>query len=150
MALSGIDTTRRNEGLLDLQADQCIRAFANGIVLDNAGVLRKSAGEGVSRFETALINNGTIEALTGTLELPANWVNQGQLRGDAALRSNTLSNAGSIAPGLPGGGAERIATLTLQGNLLQADCYSSWAAARRTCRPSAAVSAWTAACCSAI
>jgi hypothetical protein len=120
--LSGSGTTLRNEGLLDLQADQRIRAFGSEVTLDNAGVLRKSAGSGTSRFETALINTGAIEALAGTIELPGNWTNHGELRGNAALRSSALANAGSIAPGLADADpAARIATLSLQGQLLQTE-----------------------------
>jgi len=117
----GDQTTLRNNGRIDQLTDGALVALGGAVpVVENAGTLSKVGGAGEWRVSTALVNTGVIESLSGTIALPADWRNDGVLRGIAGFRTSRLTNAGTIAPGLPGGD-QAIASLSLAGALLQID-----------------------------
>jgi len=84
----------------------------------NTGLLQKTQGSGTATIDNGLgfDNQGTVDVQTGTLALPASFVNHGRLQGDGTYSlSGTLSNLGTLAPGSAGPG-----TLTLHGSFAQA------------------------------
>lgn len=110
-----LSSTIQNNGLIDIQQDVNIQYAGGGASnFINAGVLRKSGGAGTTSITSnvAFSNPGTIEALSGTLVLPANFNNTGTISGTARIQTNNLTNSGTIAPGYP------LGMLTLEGNLV--------------------------------
>ncbi|MBL8380298.1 MAG: PEP-CTERM sorting domain-containing protein [Burkholderiales bacterium] len=105
-----------NNGTFDLKADANL-SYAGGSAssFTNNGTLRKSDGTGSSTIGNAVnfSNPGTIEALSGTLVLPANFNNAGFIKGNATVQTTLLINAGHVAPGTSPG------VLTLAGNFQQ-------------------------------
>src|SRR6185369_10397580 len=113
------------DGLFDIQTD---RNFACGCygkeLFNNAGLLRKSAGSGITSFGITVTNTGTITTLQGTL----NFNSGGLLRGtyNAAAGSvinfsgGAFSYQANAVPQLNGPGAIRFTggTLTLIDNLI--------------------------------
>ena len=74
-------------------------------------------GTGISDISDGFINNSTgfIEALSGTIQLPNNFTNQGTIEGTATIASSELINSGNLTPGMFG----TPGTLTLNGDYLQ-------------------------------
>jgi len=109
-----------NAGVFDLRTDADI-AFAGGGASSfvNSGVLRKSAGSGTSAITSniAFSNPGTVNVLSGTLQLAGNLANPGIVRGTATLQTPQLANDGLVAPGASAAAAP--ATLTLAGSFAQ-------------------------------
>lgn len=107
--------TLRNTGMLALVDGA--RIFDNGgvtPVLRNEGLMSKADGSGAATIGNGveLQNLGTIAVGAGTLNLPANWTNEGRLTGTGTLASTgTFTNAGVIAPGASPG------TLTISSSL---------------------------------
>lgn len=114
--LAGGTTTLVNNGLFEQQTDGRIVAAFDLPTMANIGTLRKSGGSGNFVIGVAIVNTGAIESLSGNIVLPTDWRNDGTLRGTAAFQTNRLTNAGDIAPGMPGP-AQAIAALALTGAL---------------------------------
>ena len=105
-----------NEGLWDVQTDADFAyAGSSGSTFINSGTLRKS-GDGVTLFGTnvAFVNHGVVEVLAGTFQLPNNFDNPGVITGDGIVKTNTLTNSGTLKPG------DGVGTLTLESNLVEA------------------------------
>jgi hypothetical protein len=64
--------------------------------LSNAGTIKKSAGTDVTDLDVALVNPGTIEVLTGTVDIRGNQFSNGTLFGGAYLVSGTLKIGGNL------------------------------------------------------
>lgn len=119
--LLGSGVTVTNSGLIDFQTDSTFGAFTTGggsIV--NNGLIEKTGGTGTTTLSPSggLTNAGTINVLSGTIALNANFANgsDGTLAGTGSFRSSgTLTNAGTIAPGDIG----MTGTLQLDSNYLQ-------------------------------
>src|SRR5207245_1406796 len=83
-------------GLFDAQSDGLFY-YAGGVatLLSNEGVLRKSAGSGVSQFSLPFNNNsGTVEAQSGTLFINTpNFNNQGTI---SAATGGSLKFGGNV------------------------------------------------------
>jgi hypothetical protein len=102
-----------NRGTLNLQGDVgLMNAYASGTFI-NSGTLIKTSGSGVSSLATiAVTNTGTMDVRSGTLQLPANFTNEGALKGLGTIAAAQIINLGHIAPGASPG------TLTLAANLV--------------------------------
>jgi len=113
--LGFLTSTIHNQGLIDIQQDANL-TYAGGSpsIFINDGVLRKSGGDGTTVIgsNVQFSNPGTIEAMSGTIQLPDNFNNTGTIMGTAAIRTNTLTNTGTIAPGASPG------MLALDGDLV--------------------------------
>jgi hypothetical protein len=86
-------------GLFDLQSDG-LMFYSSGTqpVFHNAGLLRKSAGEGTSTFSTVPLNNsGTVELLTGTLTISGFSTLGGQI--NVATGATLTLSAGATVTG---------------------------------------------------
>jgi hypothetical protein len=108
-------TTVTNSGLVDFQGDADLaHAGGSASTFINQGTLRKSGGTEKTEIGANInfSNPGTIEALSGTIALPANFTNIGTIKGTATVQTNTLTNTGTIAPGASPG------VLTLSGSLV--------------------------------
>ena len=108
--------TLNNTGTYTLQGDVGLyNSYAGGNFV-NTGLLVKSAGTGTSNVSSIAFSNavgGVVDVQTGTIQLPNDFVNQGTLKGLGAYATNTLTNAGHVAPGASPG------TLTVTANFVQ-------------------------------
>ena len=108
--------TLNNQGRVILQGDLGLyNGYAGGNVV-NTGLLVKSVGAGTSDLSTVSFTNaagGVVDVRTGTIQLPTDFVNQGTLKGVGAYVTNSLTNAGHVAPGASPG------TLTVAANFAQ-------------------------------
>lgn len=90
-----------------------------GGTFENAGLMAKQAGAGISTIDVSFQNNGMLEAGSGTLAFTAALVNDttGVIRGSAILdlSAATFFNYGTFAPGTSPG------ILTVSGNYAQSD-----------------------------
>jgi hypothetical protein len=106
-----------NAGTFDIGADMAILYNGgSGPAFTNTGTIIKTGGAGTATIGNTLgfVNQGTIDVRSGTLQLPDNFTNDGTLTGSGAFQVNgTLTNAGTVAPGVGAG------TLTLNGNYAQ-------------------------------
>ena len=108
-----------NNGRWDMQDDADL-VYIGGAVTSfvNQGLLVKSGGTGDTRVNDAGLgfsNPGTVDVQTGTIVLPANFVNTGTLTGDGRFSTlGALSNEGTVAAGSTG-----LGTLTMLGNFAQ-------------------------------
>jgi hypothetical protein len=111
------DANLVNNGTIDFKTDAAfIYNGGSQPHVTNNGTIIKTGGGGTSTIGNTLDfqNNGTIDVRTGTIRLPDNFSNAGTLTGSGAFAVNgTLTNAGTIAPGVGAG------TLTLTGNYTQ-------------------------------
>ncbi len=80
-------------GLLDIASDADVRLSGGAGTINNAGWMRKSAGDGTTRIEAFVTNSGTLELLAGTLEL---WAGLTQTAGVTRLNGGTLTATGII------------------------------------------------------
>ena len=116
-SLQGGNSSRLvNHGRLEIASDADLTwSFGGQARLDNDGLLVKSAGAGDTSLATlALSNTGVIDLRSGSISLPANFVNDGTLMGTGTFNvSGTLLNNGHIAPGASPG------TLTINGAFQQ-------------------------------
>lgn len=108
-----------NNGLWQAQGDASLvyGGGANSSFVNN-GTLRKTGGSGTTILTNSaalsFVNNGTVDAQVGTIQLPASFSNAGRLTGDGTLQtSGVLTNNGTLAPGSTGTG-----TLALTGGSL--------------------------------
>jgi len=111
-----------NEGTIDVRADTAF-TYSNppgAFTFINNGLLVKSAGTGTWTIVDGLgfDNRGVMDVRSGTINLPANFTNNGTLRGVGTFSmgqfgNSTLTNAGHVAPG------ESPGTLTVQGSYVQ-------------------------------
>ncbi|MBS0503261.1 MAG: PEP-CTERM sorting domain-containing protein [Proteobacteria bacterium] len=111
------DANLVNNGMIDFKTDAAfIYNGGSQPHVTNNGTIIKTGGGGTTTIGNTLDfqNNGTIDVRTGTIRLPDNFSNAGTLTGSGAFALNgTLTNAGTIAPGVGAG------TLTLNGNYVQ-------------------------------
>ena len=56
-----------NSGLFDLQSDAAVSSF-NGLEFRNSGIIRKSAGTGITSFATLLRNTGLVQVQSGEID----------------------------------------------------------------------------------
>ena len=116
-ALQGGNGSRLlNNGRFELASDADLTwNFGGQARFDNAGLLLKSAGTGDSSLTgLALTNTGTIDLRSGSMSLPANFINDGTLTGSDTFNVvGTLLNNGHLAPGSSPG------TLTINGGYQQ-------------------------------
>jgi hypothetical protein len=109
-----------NEGAITATSDNAF-GFSGGTAstFTNNGLFQKTAGAGVTTLSNtstlAIVNNGTINVLSGTIALPGTFANDGTLGGTGTFTSTNLTNNGTIAPGAPGA----TGTLSLTGNYSQ-------------------------------
>jgi hypothetical protein len=105
-----------NHGTIDLAADSNMlhNGGAVGSFINN-GLIIKSAGAGTTSITNNLgfDNRGVLNVSSGTIHLPDNFTNNGTLKGIGTFTTNTLTNAGHLAPGNSPG------TLRLNGNYAQ-------------------------------
>jgi hypothetical protein len=106
-----------NAGTMAFNADAGV-VYNGGAVPSfvNTGLIVKSGSAGTTTIGDLLgfDNQGVIDVQTGTLALPANFVNQGTLKGSGTYSlGGTLTNAGTLAPGASPG------TLALSGHYAQ-------------------------------
>jgi hypothetical protein len=107
----------RNEGTFEVLRDGGIDHFSGVSTVENTGVFRKRGGDGTWRFRAPFVNTGTLEVLSGSIQLPDNWRNDGTLSGTGRFVAGTrIGNAGRIAPGTADGD-ERVAQLDIVGGL---------------------------------
>ena len=98
--------------------------------ISNSGLIGKTAGTGVSAIAAGVVNDGTISATSGTLDLRGALTGTGALRvGDGA----TLELDGSVAAGqrlayLPTGGEIYLDDLDAAGAQLFHGTVTGWAA----------------------
>ncbi len=72
-----------NSGTFDMKSDATVvGGVSPGTFFNNSGLVKKSAGTGLSRFNVAVNNTGTIQALSGKIEVDAG-VATGALSGTA-------------------------------------------------------------------
>ncbi len=103
-----------NNGRYELANDSSI--YGGGDLVNNGSIVKTGGGGTSDLSGMALQNLGTLEAQTGTLRLPDNFINAGKLMGMATMQVNgSLTNNGHIAPG----SADATGMLTLAGNLMQ-------------------------------
>jgi len=81
----------------------------------NAGTFRKSGSSALSvtMIGVAFNYSGTVDAQSGTIQLPDNFHNAGTLTGGGAYTTSTLTNDGHVAPG------NGVGNLKLNGNFVQ-------------------------------
>ncbi|MBA6152057.1 HYR domain-containing protein [Gelidibacter maritimus] len=119
------DTTLDNQasGVIDIQSDAQIYSNGNGALsINNAGLFKKSLGNGTSNVHPPITNSGVIEANSGTLNFQ-NGVNfnntiNGIVKGTANIDiplTATFTNDGTFAPGGSPG------TLTVLGDYKSSD-----------------------------
>src|SRR5205807_6944908 len=101
-------------GTLDSQGDASFSSFAAGPQLNNAGLLRKSAGTGSTTIGMALNNTGTVQVSSGTLNLSGGGSNSGSFTIGAG---DTVNFSGSIyilqaGSTFSGAGTVQIATFS--------------------------------------
>ncbi|MCM0590374.1 MAG: Calx-beta domain-containing protein [Gloeotrichia echinulata DEX184] len=121
-------------GVFDIQSDRSfVYYYGNQSKLNNAGILKKTAGTGTTYISTQFNNTGTVQVSSGTLNLQSggtssgNWaVNNGailQFSSNYTLQGGTLAGSGTIIGNVsnltqinPGDG---IGTLKITGNYTQ-------------------------------
>ncbi len=119
-------STVTNNGSFNITAATTIStAGGGGNSFVNNGLLTSTAGSGTtaivtdSNFTFTNAAHGVIQSLSGTLQLPTAFTNQGTLAGTATISvPGGLTNSGHIAPGVfsaPGVLAS-VGNLTLTGN----------------------------------
>ncbi len=119
---------------LDLKVDKQIFRSAGTGVINNAGLLVKTAGAGETHLNVAVANTGTVESRAGTLRVGgqsyvqtagSTLLNGGQLASDALfdLQGGELRGAGTFTGNLRNGGTVRPGLspgcLTVAGNYEQ-------------------------------
>lgn len=97
--------------LFEIQNNQNFNnTFNNGAYLRNAGIVRKTAGTGVTTFNVPFFNTGAVETLTGTIALSGGALVEGAF--NAAAGSLITFNAGAFtyqtAPTITGAGTVRL------------------------------------------
>jgi hypothetical protein len=107
-----------NPGVVDIGTDGAAWLFNGGAAVSivNTGLIVKSAGAGSFTVGngTGFVNQGTVDAASGTIVLPGNFTNQGTLKGTGSFAvAGTLTNLGRVAPGASPG------TLALTGSFVQ-------------------------------
>ena len=113
-----------NAGTFDIRTDGVAVApgGAGAPVFINTGLVVKSAGAGTASIQAGVgfDNQGTLDVRSGTLALPANFVNNGAMKGTGtySVGGAALTNAGVVAPGVSPGPS--LGTLALSGNFVQA------------------------------
>ena len=106
-----------NAGRYQMQGDVGIGDGGYSGSFVNTGTLVKTAGTGTSDLSPVSVQNmGVIDVQTGSIRLPNGWTNAGTLKGTGAYITDTLTNAGHVAPGSVGSAP---AALTLNGNYAQ-------------------------------
>ncbi len=106
-----------NRGTLELQADTTLVNNGGGASVVNHGLIVKTGGAGTFTIDTGLgfDNLGTVDVRSGTIRLPNNFVNRGELTGTGSFAlTGPLTNEGWVAPG------DGTGTLAIVGNLVQA------------------------------
>jgi len=121
-----------NEGTIDVRTDTAFTYSAplGAFTFINNGLLVKSAGPSTWTIVDGLgfDNRGVLDVRSGTINLPANFTNNGTLKGVGTFAigqfgNSTLTNAGQVAPG------ESPGTLSVSGKYVQsagAVWISSW------------------------
>ncbi|MCC7183269.1 MAG: PEP-CTERM sorting domain-containing protein, partial [Rhodocyclaceae bacterium] len=106
-----------NKGLFEVASDADVTHNFGGLPsFANHGRFVKSAGGGeTSVAGVAFSNNpgGVVDVQSGSIRLPNGFTNQGTLMGSGSFVTNTLTNAGHVAPGASPG------TLSIAGNFVQ-------------------------------
>lgn len=103
-------------------------------VFNNAGMLRKTGGTGLSIFDASMTHSGSLEALSGTIRLarsftqsagsttmnggnietlPGMTINGGTLQGAGSITGNVTMNSGSAIPGNSAG------VMSINGDYIQ-------------------------------
>jgi CSLREA domain-containing protein len=108
-------------GIVDYQDDDDILTIGTGtsIVVNQGGVLRKSAGAGVSEIQPAITINGTIDSQLGTLRLSnVTGGNNATLNAKLAAQLEFAAGTGAFSgtTTFAGGGVTRIFDANLQFN----------------------------------
>src|SRR6185295_8857068 len=107
-------------GVFDVRADRGINSNGGTNLFANAGVVRKSAGTGLSTVGVPFNNNGTVEVQTGTLEFSNGGTSSGafNVSQGATLEfgggTHTLTAASSI--NAPGATLNLTSTITIAGS----------------------------------
>jgi hypothetical protein len=110
-----------NKGLWEATSDNTLSSTGGPATsFVNEGTFRKSAGTGVTTISPGVgltfSNTGLMEVLSGTIQVPNGWTNNGTLAGTGTIQTlSTLTNAGTVAPGAIGS----TGTLTVVGNYAQ-------------------------------
>ncbi|WP_304439300.1 Calx-beta domain-containing protein, partial [Anabaena sp. 4-3] len=122
-------------GVFDIQSDRSFyHWYGNQSQFNNAGILKKTAGTGITYISTLFNNTGTVQVASGTLNVQSggtstgNWtVNNGsilQFSNNYTLQGGTLTGSGTVIGNLsnltqinPG---DTIGTLRITGNYTQA------------------------------
>ncbi len=110
-------------GLMDIQCDRSIGVGTGQELVNNNGVVRKSAGSGTSAIQIALNNSGTVEVQAGSLQLSGGGMVGGTYNVLAGATLNLLGGSfvASGAPLFTGPGTRQM----LAGNLtLPSDAIS--------------------------
>ena len=127
-----------NAGILDLQDNAKLYTNSGGISVNNVGLLRKVGGAGTGTLDTVALNNaGTVQVLTGTLNLAGGGTSSGSFNAAAGAMLNfgggthviTLAPASNIngagTMGVSGGtvsidgsGAYAVNTTAISGGTL--------------------------------
>ena len=87
-------------GVFDIRADRGINSNGGTNLFANAGVVRKSAGTGVSTVGIPFNNTGTVEMQTGTLDFGGTYT---QTAGATLLNGGTLSKTSGGSINIQGG-----------------------------------------------
>ncbi|MBI1395785.1 MAG: PEP-CTERM sorting domain-containing protein, partial [Betaproteobacteria bacterium] len=105
-----------NAGLFEVQTDaDLLYTSGNPSTFSNIGTFRKSGGSGVTEVGNyvAFTNDGVVDVMVGTLQLPGNFVNAGTITGGGVVQNALLTNNGHVAPG------NGVGELTLAGSFVQ-------------------------------
>ena len=123
-----------NAGIIDIRSSQPIGATAGTPAFVNQGLLKKSAGAGVTQFAAPLSNSGQVQIGAGTMNFSGTYtqsagtttvlpgatlqtatlsLNGGSLTGNGTIAA-TVDNHAVVAPGASPG------TLTISGDYVQA------------------------------
>lgn len=113
--ITGGGGTLINNGLFEFQTNADMTHTSGGQpAFANNGMVRKSAGAGeTSLASISFSNNGVVDVQSGSIRLPNGFTNNGILMGVGSFATNTLTNAGHVAPGASPG------SLSIDANFAQ-------------------------------
>ena len=98
LRFDGGTINNQSAGTFDVQDDHLFFFYAGSPSFNNAGLFKKTAGSGISTVNIPFANSGTIEVLTGTLNLNGGFSNFSgtTLTGGTYIVSGTLGFSGRM------------------------------------------------------